>query len=51
MPKSNSFKLHFDIIFHYDDKFWDDCLQYYRIMYWATDSLAIQINPVEQNGD
>lgn len=48
MSQPTSFKLHFDLIFHYDDRFWDDCLEYYSIMYWATDSIVLRINPVEQ---
>lgn len=49
MSKVNVFKVNLDLFLNYDDKFWDNCIDNYRIMYWATNSLVIQVNPLERD--
>lgn len=49
MTTVNTFKIVFDVVINYEDRFWDDCIDNYRIMYWALDNIAIQVNPRERD--
>lgn len=44
--KRKSFRITLDLLLNQDDTFWDHCIDNFCIMYWATDNVVIQVNPM-----